>query len=140
MSQTRQNDDHAEATFLDLGFKAMGVWGKYSVVFFVLLEFVGALIVSLIFLYRNSAVLVDTVLQVKVGGVGEPNMLWIAAACTLVLCPTVCYLDFSRLTFLSVIGVISNTSICICAIGIAIHSATSGCDTLPKVRLLLSFF
>ena len=43
--------------------------------------------------------------------------------------PSVWYLDFSKLTFVSTIGVLSNTAIVLCCIGITMYTVTLGCES-----------
>jgi hypothetical protein len=81
----------------------------------------------LLFLYRNTQILIESF-------IGKPEtdyLLCIVALATILLIPSVTYLSFSRLTFLSVIGVTANASICLCLIGISIYVRILGCDNLP---------
>ena len=56
-------------------------------------------------------------------------MTWVAIISTTVVMPTVWYLNFSKLSFISIIGVISNSVIVLCCLGITIYTIAFGCNS-----------
>mmetsp|Transcript_12796 Transcript_12796/g.19183 ORF Transcript_12796/g.19183 Transcript_12796/m.19183 type:complete len:558 (+) Transcript_12796:109-1782(+) len=93
-------------TYAQLGQAAMGVYGRYIVQGVIVLEFMGATLIVLIFMWKNFAFLFPSI---------PPE--WIALSLTIAALPSVWLLDFGDLSFISLLGVVANAAIMLALMG-----------------------
>ena len=95
-----------DRTYAGLGEKAFGAPGKWLVLSVVTLEFAGALMVVLIFVWKNALLLAPWYLPDAFISVGT-----VAVVTTLAATPTVWALDFAALAGIGLLGVVASALI-----------------------------
>lgn len=108
-----------DRTYAGLGEKAFGPFGRWLVLFVVTLEFCGALMVVLIFVWKNALLLAPWYLPDAFISVGT-----VAVVTTLAATPTVWALDFGAIAGIGLLGVVASVLIVGTLVLVACYSAT----------------
>mmetsp|Transcript_23472 Transcript_23472/g.37836 ORF Transcript_23472/g.37836 Transcript_23472/m.37836 type:complete len:555 (+) Transcript_23472:133-1797(+) len=99
----------SRVTYPQLGEAAMGMAGRRLVQAIILLEFMGATIIVMIFMWKNFSFLFPSI----------PSHL-VAICLTIAAAPSVWLLNFGELSFISLLGVVSNAAIMLALVGLLI--------------------
>mmetsp|Transcript_30971 Transcript_30971/g.54317 ORF Transcript_30971/g.54317 Transcript_30971/m.54317 type:complete len:533 (-) Transcript_30971:3-1601(-) len=100
----------SRVTYPQLGQAAMGIVGKRIVQGIIMLEFVGATLIVMIFMWKNFSFLFPQI-----------DSLTTATTLTIATIPSVWLLNFGELSCISFIGVLANAAITIALIGFIVN-------------------